>query len=308
MKKTVLNEEGENIVSDKFEKKIIPYLFVAPALILFSLFSFFPIILGIIVSFERSSKTFGPSLFIGLTNYIYIFTNHFENNFLLSILRTFLYAALEVPSVYIASLGLAVLLTSPIIKGKAILRALFFLPSILSPVVIALVWNWLLNYDYGFLNNLLSKLGIKAFPFLLVPTYAFIFLILVATWSGIGFFMVMFIAGIQEIPMDLYESAMLDGATKFQQFIYITFPLLKHMSVLVLILASISCMNVFALPYVFTSGGPGEATTFAVQKIYNTAFVNSSLGLSSAMSIILALILIALSLVELKISKGGAEV
>lgn len=294
-------------MSNKIEKKVIPYLFVSPALILFFVFSFFPIILGVMVSFERSSKTFGLSSFIGLSNYVYIFTNHYENNFLLSILRTFLYSAIEVPSVYIVSLGLAILLTSPVVKGKSVLRAFFFIPSILSPVIVALIWNWMLNINYGFLDNLLISLRLKPIPFLLNPTYAFIALTLIALWGGVGFSMIMLIAGIQEIPMEIYESAMLDGATKFQQFIHITFPLLKHMSMLVLILATLSCMQIFELPYVFTNGGPGGATTFAVQKIYDTAFVDSSMGLSSAMSVILAIILIGLSLIELKISRGGTE-
>lgn len=283
-------------------KKIIPYLFVAPGFSIFLIFIIYPAILGFIVSMYRSNFTFGPNSFVGLQNYIFIFQ---KTSFLTSLLRTFLYALLEVPLIYIISLGISLLMTSKSVKGKTVLRVFFFMPTVLSPVIVALIWNWMLNYDFGFLNNFFIILGLKTIPFLLNPVYAFIALIMVASWAASGFFMVIFIAGIQSIPLELYEAAEIDGATTFKKFSAITLPLLKPTSLLVIVLATIQSMQTFALPFVLTGGGPGESTTLAVEKIYKTAFVNLNMGLASSMSFVLFIVFLFIGIIQFKTSKEG---
>lgn len=283
-------------------RKFIPYIFVAPAFSIFLIFIIYPGILGFIVSMYRTSYSFGPSTFVGFSNYFSVFKSP---GFLKALERTFLFSVLEIPTIYFISLGLALLMTSPSVKAKSLLRVFFFLPTVLSGVITALIWNWMLNYDFGFINNLFTILGLKNIPFLLNPTYAFLSLVLIMSWAASGFFMVIFIAGIQSIPTELYEAAEIDGATTFRKFSSITLPMLKPTSILVIILSTIQSMQLFDIPFVLTGGGPGEATTFAVEKVYNTAFINLNMGLASAMSFILFLIFLSIGLLQFKISREG---
>ncbi|MCL4408296.1 MAG: sugar ABC transporter permease [Thermotogae bacterium] len=283
-------------------KKFIPYIFIAPAFSIFLIFIIYPGILGFIVSMYKTSYSFGPSTFVGFNNYFSVFKSP---NFLEALGRTFLFSALEIPTIYFISLGLALLMTSPSVKAKSVLRVFFFLPSVLSGVITALIWDWMLNYDFGFINNLFTILGLKNIPFLLNPTYAFISLALIMSWAASGFFMVIFIAGIQSIPVELYEAAEIDGATTFKKFSSITLPMLRPTSILVVILSTIQSMQLFDIPFVLTGGGPGESTTFAVEKVYNTAFINLNMGLASSMSFVLFLIFLAIGLLQFKISREG---
>ncbi|MGC8638172.1 MAG: carbohydrate ABC transporter permease [Athalassotoga sp.] len=283
-------------------RKFIPYIFLAPAFSIFLIFIIYPGILGFIVSMYRTPYSFGPSTFVGFNNYFSVFKSP---GFLESLERTFLFSALEIPTIYFISLGLALLMTSPSVKAKSVLRVFFFLPSVLSGVITALIWDWMLNYDFGFVNNLFTVLGLKNLPFLLNPNYAFISLVLIMSWAVSGFFMVIFIAGIQSIPTELYEAAEIDGASTLEKFAFITLPMLKPTSILVVILSTIQSMQLFDIPFVLTGGGPGEATTFAVEKVYNTAFINLNMGLASAMSFILFLIFLAIGILQFKVSREG---
>jgi len=283
-------------------KRFIPYIFIAPAFSIFLIFIIYPGILGFIISMYRTPYSFGPSVFIGLGNYFSIFKT---TGFLEALLRTFLFSLLVVPTIYFSSLGLALLMTSPSVKAKSVLRVFFFLPSVLSGVIAALIWDWMLNYDFGFLNNLFTILGMRNIPFLLNPMDAFLSLVLIMAWAVSGFFMVIFIAGIQSIPQELYEAAEIDGASTFEKFAFITLPMLKPTSILVIILSTIQSMQLFDIPFVLTGGGPGETTTFAVEKVYNTAFINLNMGLASAMSFILFVIFLVIGLTQFKVSREG---
>ncbi|BBJ27806.1 carbohydrate ABC transporter permease [Athalassotoga saccharophila] len=283
-------------------RKFIPYIFLAPAFSIFLIFIIYPGVLGFIVSMYRTPYSFGQSVFVGFNNYLSIFET---TSFLDALLRTFLFSLLVVPTIYCFSLGLALLMTSPSVKAKSVLRVFFFLPSVLSGVITALIWDWMLNYDFGFLNNLFTVLGLRNLPFLLNPTYAFLSLVLIMSWAASGFFMVIFIAGIQSIPQELYEAAEIDGASTFEKFTFITLPMLKPTSILVIILSTIQSMQLFDIPFVLTGGGPGESTTFAVEKVYNTAFINLNMGLASAMSFILFLVFLTIGILQFKVSREG---
>lgn len=279
----------------QWQQKINPYLFLLPNSVLFVIFVVIPCLFGVYYSLT-SYDGLNPPEFIGLENYKYLLTNDY---FYEVLGRTFIYVFSFVPLLFMCSLALAMLLAQKI-KGKGFFRAVIYWPTMISYIVVGVAWKWILGDNFGIANYLL---GDSALPWLSDGLYAFIAVIIVSLWAKIGFFMVIFIGGIQSIPEHYYEAARIDGANSRQLFIKITLPLLKPTSILVVILATIEAFKMYGLLYALTSGGPGDSTTYIVQYIRDTGFARQDFGMASAMSVLLFLILGFLTLIQLKLSR-----
>ena len=289
-------------------RRVAPYLFIAPSAVIFLLFIVWPAAQG---SFESLFKrgiivdSAYPSLrmtFVGLANYAVLLA---DPHFLDSLARTAIYTLVMVPLTMIVSLGLA-LLVQPRYPGVGLVRAIVYWPSMVSLIIIGVAWKWILAYDSGVLNYFLGLVGVPKIPWLLDPGMAMATVIFVSVWASCGFFMVIFLAGLNAIPEQYYEAADMDGATRLQRFGRITLPLLRPTSLLVAVLCSINALKVFQQVVVLTAGGPGRATVFTVQNMYREAFTQpNSIGYASAQSVVLFLIMLLFTIVQLRL--GGRE-
>ena len=192
------------------------------------------------------------------------------------------------------------------IRLKSLFRAVFYWPAMISFIIVGLTWKWIFGSSFGILNYMLEQVGLPAIGWLTDAFWAKVSVIIATLWSKIGFYMVIFIAGLQAIPTDYYEAARIDGATRTRIFLRITFPLLKPTSLLVLILTLIETFKQYPLLFALTSGGPGKTTTYMVQHIYETGFQKLELGLASAMSVLLFLIIGLFTIVQFRLAKGGS--
>lgn len=287
---------------DKRKKKfqLVPYLFVLPNFLIFSIFIVIPTIMGFIYSFNEYDGL-NPMEFIGLENYVTVFTNE---EFWSALGKTALYAAIVVPLIYGLSLAVAILLIQEI-RLKGLFRAVFYWPTMISFIIVGLTWKWIFG-DLGVLNYILTLFGADTIPFLSSPFYANLSVIVATVWSRLGFFMVIFMAGLQAIPGDYYEAAHLDGASKLRSFWSITLPLLKPTSLLVIMISLIDAFKSYPLMFALTGGGPGKETTFIVQYIYEVGFMKQELGVASAMSVVLFVIISLFTILQFRLGKGGA--
>lgn len=285
-----------------FEQKIFPYLLLLPTLVIFGLFLFYPALNGLWISFTKWDGL-NPQEFIGLQNYIKLFG---DKNFISSFYRTMLYTCLSVPAIFVAALMLALLLTRGM-KGSSFFRAVFYWPTMISTIVVGLTWRFLLGEDFGAINYLLTAMGNAPVKWLTNSRAAMGVVIFVTAWSLSGYYMVMFIAGINAISETYYEAADIDGAGFWQQFRYITLPLLKPTSLLVLVLSTVTVIKSYPLIYALTQGGPAGSTKFMVQLIQETGFQKNKMGYASAMAIILFIILAVLTVVQFRLNRGGEQ-
>ncbi|MFW6280850.1 MAG: carbohydrate ABC transporter permease [Halanaerobium sp.] len=284
------------------KQKLTPYMFVLPNLLVFGIFIIYPAFYGLYISFTEWDIISSPN-FVGISNFINIFNNP---NFLDTLQRTFIYVGISVPLMFVLALVLAIGLDKKI-KGRGAFRAIFYMPAMLSFIIIGVSWKWILGDNFGIVNYILEYFGLQTVSWLTTPTLAFIIVILVTVWARAGYFMVIFLAGLQSISNIYYEAAEIDGASKWQQFIHITLPMLKPTSLVVLVLSTISVFKMFDLIIALTQGGPGRATTFLVQDIYLMAFDRGNLGLASAMSVVLFVILSILTIIQFKVSARGGN-
>lgn len=279
---------------------LTPYLFVLPNLVIFSTFIILPTIVGLVYSFHDYDGL-NPMEFVGLANYKEIFLDN--PRFWSALGKTALYALIVVPSIYALALAFALLLIQNI-RFRGLFRAVFYWPTMISFIIVGLTWRWIFG-DFGAFNLLLNTLGMASVPMLSDPFNANVAVIIATVWSRVGFFMVIFVAGLQAIPRENYEAAYLDGASRLRVFWNITLPLLKPTTVLVVMLSAIDAFKQFPLIKALTGGGPGRETTFIVQHIYETGFMRQELGMASAMSVVLFAIIAILTIIQFRISRGG---
>lgn len=283
------------------EQGLIPYLFVLPNFLIFATFIIIPTIIGFVYSFHEYDGL-NPMEFIGIDNYKEILTN---NEFWTALGKTGLYALIVVPSIYCLALLVAMMLIQQL-RAKGFFRAIFYWPTMISFIIVGLTWKWIFG-DFGVFNYMMTLFGQESISFLSDPFYANVSVIIATIWSRLGFYMVIFMAGLQAIPRDYYEAAYLDGASKPRVFWSITLPLLKPTTVLVLMLTLIEAFKAYPLLFALTGGGPGKETTYIVQYIYETGFVKQELGMASAMSVVLFVLISLFTALQFKLSKGGAD-
>jgi alpha-1,4-digalacturonate transport system permease protein len=282
-----------------FNQTLAPMLFLAPNLIIFVLFIILPAILGLRMSFFNWSILDG-SHFVGLENFKTIFA---DEMFWKTLKNTMIYVVAVVPSLAVLALALALLLSKQG-KGMGVFRAIYYTPTMLSMIIVGIAWRWILGYDLGICNYVLKVLGYKAVPWLTDGALANMSLVFVTLWTRVGYFMMMFIGGLQAIPETYYEAARMDGGNRFTIFRRITLPLLSPIVLVVIVLATIEAFKAYDLIFVMTQGGPGTSTKFLVQYIYQAAFQEDRLGYGAAMSVVLLLIIGAFTALQFIGQKG----
>lgn len=269
------------MLNRKQKNAITGWLFLLPSLIVFTLFMFLPIILGFwysLTDYTGLSKTYQ---FIGLDNYLAMFQDRY---FKVSIKNNCIYAVLYSVLTMLFSLFLASMLNR-LRKGRKLFRTLFFLPYISSMVAVAVIWKMIFNPAGGPLNTVLQQIGIASPPkWLASTTWALYAVILVSVWKACGYYMLIFLAGLQNIPESLYESAALDGANGWQRYVKITLPMISPTIFLNMILVTISSFQVFDLVNVMTEGGPGMSTNVLSFRIYYEGFKRMNMGYASAIA------------------------
>lgn len=272
------------------------YVFVLPSFVHLALFFLVPLGFSLWLSFHdwRGLNTSNPP-FVGLENYQFMLGDRRWWN---ALLNTLYYTFVSVPLGMVVSLGIAMLMNLRI-RGVYLLRAIFFIPVITSWVAVSVVWLWVLDGNIGLLNYGLSLIGIDGPDWLADPRTAMLALILIATWKGAGFQMIIWLAGLQGIAKELYEAAVVDGASALQRFRYVTLPLLAPTTFFLLITGVIGSFQVFTPVFVLTQGGPLGSTDVAVYRIYQRAFVNFDFGYASALAWVLFLLIFAATLVQL---------
>lgn len=272
------------------------YLFVGPMVLLATVLTIIPILLSLIVSFTdwnfiASLKTIN---FVGLKNYIYMFsdedfTNSMVNNFLL---------ILVIPCSLMIALVLAVLINNAT-YFKDFFKVIYFMPFISSFVAVAVLWRVLYHPTSGPINNFLMSIGIDNPPaWLADPSFSLISVMIIMIWVGIGFEMIIFMAGLQNIPKDLYEAADIDGASKIRQFFKITIPLLSPTTFFLLITGIVGSFKVFDLIMILTNGGPAGSTSVIVFYLYKVAFIQLKSGYASAIGIMLLIIILIITVIQ----------
>lgn len=279
-----------------------PYFFIAPAIILLSLFSILPIFVALIISFTDLDLVgiadWSSISFVGLENYKDVVSDPI---FVKSILNTLFYVVIGVPLVIVLSLSIALLINFGKARIFKAFRVVFYMPSITNVVAVAVVWSYLYNPHLGLFNHILNLLNLPDVPWLQDPTMAKISLILLALWRAIGLNMIIFLAALQGIPKTYYEAAQLDGANNWKQLTKITIPLLRYAIFFVSITTMIGWLQFFEEPFVMTNGGPLDSTTSVALFIYRNGFQFSNFGYAAAGSFILFIAIIIITLIQFKI-------
>ena len=279
-------------------------LFVLPAVIFISVFLVLPALLAFGYSFQQYNMLKpAQKVFIGLTNYIDVLKNP---AFYKSLFNTVYFAAIVVPLQTIVALGLALLVNTKL-KTSKIARICFFSPVVTSMVVVAILWTFLYNKDSGLINSLLNAIGIESQPFLLSEKQAMNSIIFMSIWQAAGYQMMIFLAGLQDVPGELYEAASLDGCNWWEKFKNVTLPCIKNVSSFVILITTIQAFKLFTQPYIMTGGGPNESTKTLAYMIYEQGFQYRNVGYSCAIAVIFFLVILMVSGVVKKICNVNGD-
>ncbi len=281
-----------------------PYLFLLPACLLFLVFRVYPLINGLWLSFTSARLGRAQYAFVGLSNSRKLLD---DPRFLLSLVNTAYYTVASTLPILALPLLLAVLLNRGV-AFKALLRGAFFFPFTLSVVTVGLTWLWLLDPVIGPFNYAMRRLGFPMPSLLATPGTAMWGIVLTSLWWVTGYYLVIYLAGLQEIPRHLYEAAAIDGAGAWRSFLSITLPLLRPVFLFVFVIHIIGSFQIFGQVFVMTRGGPGDATRTVVQHLYETAFQSLfAFGSASAMAWVLFAVILVFSLLQFRILRGHAE-
>jgi len=276
------------------QRNATAFLFLLPALIILTVFVAWPMVSALRLSFTDASG-FGDVEWVGLDNYVRIFT---EDDIRAAVWNTVLYAAMFTPTAVVVALGLAVLVNHPRLPFRGMFRTALFLPFVISLAVAAFAWSYLIDPQVGLLNYWLGSVGIRLGDPLQDPTLAMPAVAFVAAWKNFGFYLVIFLAGLQGVPGSLYEAARVDGAGAWSRFRHVTLPMLSSTVAFVLVFALIAALQAFDQIYVMTGGGPYGNTQTIVMEIYESGFRELELGFASALSYVLLLATLLLSLAQ----------
>ena len=292
------------------------YIFVAPNMIVFSVFVLFPMVFNFVYTFTGSDKLFlDQRPYVGAANLERLFdcgdflrpATCDEDLFASAVLNTAGFVVSQVAVMIGVSLLTAVVLNGRI-RARGFFRSVFFYPVLLSPIVVALIWRWMLQ-ENGLFNAFIVGLGGEKMRFLTDRNWARFWVVMVSVWSLMGFYTLILLAGLQAIPADLYEAAAIDGASGWRAFQSITLPLLAPTMLVVIVLSTIRAVQIFDVVFAFTGGGPGSATLYIVHYIYNNGFASPfrEFGLAAATSLVMAAVLIVLTLVQIRVQGTGLE-
>lgn len=280
-----------------------PWLFLIPSLVLLGVFLWWPVLNTSVLAFTDTHTLRGGG-FTGIANFRRIASDAFFWN---AFRNTGVFVLIVLPALTVLPLLLA-MLASEKLRGMTFFRVVFFSPVVASMVVAALIWGWMLRSD-GMLNFILERIGIINEPvrWLSDPSLVMVSVAIVTIWKGLGYYMVIYIAGLQNIPEDLYEAAALDGAGPIRRFWSVTVPLIRPTMLLVGTLAALNAIKVFTEAFVLTGGGPNRASETLVLYIYQRGFSGLELGYASAMSLVLFLLVLGLTLISQIVTRRRAQ-
>lgn len=278
-------------------------LFLLPAVAVLAVFVFWPMVDALRLSFTDASG-FGREAFVGLDNYLRVFT---DDSIVRAMGNTVLYSVIFTPAAVIVALALALALNAPRLPLRGFFRTWLFLPFIVSLAVAAFAWQYLLDPQVGLLNYWLQAFGVRIGNVLQDPVLAMPTVALIAVWKSFPFYMIVFLAGLQEIPQTLYEAARVDGATAWSRFRHITLPLLGNTTGFVLVIATIAALQAFDQIYILTNGGPFRSTQTVVMQIYESGFRDLEMGFAAALSYILLVATLLLGLVQFALASRRAK-
>ena len=276
---------------------LTPYLFLAPALILLVLTVFYPAIQALYLSFTDYDLLSAPE-WVGLKNFRILWR---DDLFWRSFWNTILYLVCVVPLLVALPLGLAILVNQKL-RGIQWFRVMFYTPVVISMVVAGICWKWLYDSN-GLLNQVLGAMGMGAIGWRTDPKIALFSVMVVTVWKGLGYYMVIYLAGLQGIGADLYEAAAIDGSDGLRRHVDITVPLMKPYLMLVAVISAISATKVFEEVYVITSGGPNNASSTIVYYVYNQAFQQLKISYGCTIGLVMFLVILSLSVVRLGVQK-----
>jgi len=294
-------------LSLRSQKLIIPYLFILPAFILFCVFMVYPLLKGFQISlYNWSVMPNTPSTFVGLDNYIRVFSDKVAGT---AFKNTVIYTLITVPGQMILAMFVAVLINS-LTKGKVFFRTVYYIPVITSWVIVSLLFKYLFQSPQGVVNYFLVDvfhLTNTAVPFLQQASTAFIPIILLGIWKGIGWSMIIYLAALSTIPQELDEAASIDGANSWQRFWRIKIPLISPTIVFTLVMLLIGGFNVFLSVYLITNGGPMQQTEVYLSYLYHQTFSYLDFGYGAALSFLLAFLIVIASGLQLKFLRRPQE-
>ena len=280
--------------------KLLPYLLVSPYLIHLMVFVAFPVIFSIYLTFNKWN-IISPMEFIGFGNFLRVFQDAL---FFKALYNTLKFLIVHIPLQIIIALLLAEILNQKI-KFRPFFRAAFFLPVVVSGVVVSMLWQQLYGFDTGILNRMLSTLGLGKVGWLVDPNMAMVSIAVMATWKNVGLYVILFLVGLQTVPPQYYEAADLEGANHWQKFWHITLPMINPTIFMVVILSTIGGFSLFIEPYIMTGGGPLNSTLSAVLYIYKQAFTNYHMGYSATLGFFFAFIILLVVVIQKRFIEKG---
>jgi alpha-1,4-digalacturonate transport system permease protein len=281
-----------------FNQILAPLLFLMPNMLIFLVFIIVPAVQGLRMSF-MDWGVFKTPRFTGFDNFKELL---FDQVFRITVKNTLVYSALTVVLLLVTAMILAVVLHKNSIPGERIFRAIFYIPALLSMITVGISWRFVLGDEMGIINYFIRMAGGAGIRWLTDSVLAMFSVIVVSVWGSAGYYMVILIAGLQAVPRELYEAARIDGASRIKIFLRITLPLLKSTILVVMVLSTINTFKAYELISVMTKGGPGYATKFIVQQVYQAAFVEDRLGYATSMSMVLMLMIGLFTLIQFKTS------
>lgn len=279
----------------KRKKKLLPYFMVSPYLFHLLAFTTFPVIFSLFLTFFKWN-IIGPMEWTGFGNWERIFNDRL---FWKAILNTFKFLIIHIPLQIVVALLLAEVLNRKIFM-RGFFRAAFFMPFVISGVVVTILWQQLLGFETGVLNRMLVSIGLGKVGWLIDPKVAMVSIAIMATWKNVGLYVILFLVGLQTVPKQYYEAADLEGANHWQKFIKITVPMINPTIFMVVVLSTIGGFSLFIEPYILTGGGPLNSTLSAVLYIYKQAFEYYHMGYSATLGVFFAILVMLVVIIQKK--------
>jgi multiple sugar transport system permease protein len=285
----------------RWQGQLSAWLFLLPALLVFGVFAWYPILKTVIFSFQNVSLN-GESTWVGLDNFQRMLN---DPNFSIAWQNSFLFASLSLLMGFFVPILVAIMVNE-MRRAKAFFRLVYFLPTVIPITITILIWRLMYAPDSGYLNAVFATLGVQPHAWLQDPALVKPAIIIMLTWANFGSTVLLYIAALQDIPSECYEAAEIEGANPFERISYITFPMLYPTMIITFVLQIIAVVQIFTEPFLLTQGGPGTSTLTPVLVIYRTAFLSNDYGLASAWSLSLVIILSLFSVVYLRLSRRTA--